>query len=702
MYRRSTSRSVSTTVASAVGLGWLGLTPGSAAGSRGAVESSYSSFPAVQRRFRTDFRGTRSGRNFAGTWDGNFEIPGHNIIREEDPTMALQIKPESTLVELWAQVQNSHPTRRFMGSKMWVRGQLGYCWSTYDTINQEIDMIRNMIHAMGITKGCRMVVISENRYEWFVLKMACMQLGAHFVAVPTNVTPQEAQRIVKATRARLLCVETPTSYAAVKNWIGNVGDLQHVLCFEDQGEGSYSVAIRIAEIIPPEQRVKPITDIRPEDTACIMFTAGTTGSPKGVMLSHKCLVANISSVFAQFGEALGFEDLFMSLCPWTVAGALTVELWQVILKGAAVAIPPEVIEGFQDLTTVNPSVVVSPALPFQRAYNNIVDDIINRKLTKNVTRLTVGAITQSRVMMTKPPASIRTLSHALLGKFKTPFGTDLRLVVIIGHQLTKDQGELFADLDLFVVNTYGCLEAGGIVAMDLDVPTKLKALPGVEMRVVNDKNEVVVPGDLGEILIEAPHAMQGYFDVHIDENDAANSLVVYGNRTFVRTGDYGTMTGSWVSVKGNKDVLITLKDGKVVDPLEIETILSKSPFIKQVFIFGEGRPYLTALIVPLTLAISQHLRKVERRDGVPIVNDREKADCIRSELRRVSQDLPPRSHVRRFAFVDEFTISNGMMTPKMGYARQKIETHYVHYINQLYDDSPKFYGYAVDDYDDLF
>ncbi|EPY25433.1 long-chain acyl-CoA synthetase [Angomonas deanei] len=474
------------------------------------------------------------------------------------------------------------------------------------------------------------------------------------------------------------------------------------MCFEEQlGEASYAVAIAVAADV--EEKIPPRKDVKSEDTAMIMFTAGTTGPPKGVMLSHRNVVANISSIYDGIGEALTHTDLFMSLCSWCVAGALTLDLYQAICKGASVCIPPELIEGFQDLSLVNPSVIVSVAQPFQRAYANIVDDVMNRgTFTKDLTRFTIGRITENRLMFKKPGRTLRAFSHVLLGKFKEQFGSELRLAIIVGHSLTKDQSELMADLDVFAVGTYGCMEAGGLIATDIDVPQRLKALPGVEVRVVNDRNEIVAPGDLGEILVEAPNSMQGYFDVHIDPEEAKNSLVEYGSRTFVRTGDYGSVTGGWITVKGSKDILITLANGKVVNPYEVEFALNKSPFIKQVFVYGHNKPYVVALVVANSKAIAAHLRKIERRDGVPIVSDREKADCVRAELRRVSKDLPPRTHVRRFAFVDEFTLANGFMTVKMGYARQKIESHYVHYLEALYDETPKFFGFAVDDYDDLF
>ncbi|KAG5509528.1 hypothetical protein JKF63_06233 [Porcisia hertigi] len=643
----------------------------------------------------------RFGMSVGGSYYQETDTAGVHQMNN-DLRLGLVIKPQSTLVELWEQALKAWPNRRFLGSKMWVRGKLGYVWATYESINKEVEAMRTLLYKMGVEKGSRVVVISENRYEWVVVHFATMQLGAHFVALPTNVTPSEAQLVVKSTQAKVLFVETKASYAVIKGWIGRVGQLEHAICFEDPiGEGSYAVAISIAADVP--QKTPARGDICAEDTAMIVFTAGTTGSPKGVMLSHKTIVANVSSVYASLGEALTHSDMFMSLCSWCVAGALTADLYQALCKGACVCIPPEILEGFQDLPLVNPSVMVSVAQPFQRAYANIVDDILSRgSFTKDLTRFTIGRITENRLMFKKPGRALRAFSHALLGKFKAQFGSELRVAIIIGHQLTKDQSELMADLDVFVVNTYGFMEAGGLVATDVDVPQRLKALPGVEVRVVNSRNEIVAPGDLGEILVEAPSAMQGYFDVHIDPDEAKNSLVEYGSRTFVRSGDYGTLTGGWMTVKGNKDVLITLSNSKTVNPIEVEAALTKSPFIKQVFIYGNCRPYVVALVVDNTKAIAAHLRKVERRDGVPLVNDRERADCIRAELRRVSQDLPPRTHVRRFAFVDEFTLANGFMTVKMGYARQKIEDHYVHYFEALYDETPKFYGFAVDDYDDLF
>ncbi|EPY42443.1 long-chain acyl-CoA synthetase [Angomonas deanei] len=488
--------------------------------------------------------------------------------------LGIIIKPQSTLNDLWEQAVKAWPRRRFLGAKMWVRGKLGYVWSSYESINEEIAAMRTLLHGMGVEKGGRVIVISENRYEWFVVHMATMQLGGHFVALPTNVTPAEAQLVVKSTLAKVLFVETPTSYSAVRGWIGKVGQLEQVMCFEEQlGEASYAVAIAVAADV--EEKIPPRKDVKSEDTAMIMFTAGTTGPPKGVMLSHRNVVANISSIYDGIGEALTHTDLFMSLCSWCVAGALTLDLYQAICKGASVCIPPELIEGFQDLSLVNPSVIVSVAQPFQRAYANIVDDVMNRgTFTKDLTRFTIGRITENRLMFKKPGRTLRAFSHVLLGKFKEQFGSELRLAIIVGHSLTKDQSELMADLDVFAVGTYGCMEAGGLIATDIDVPQRLKALPGVEVRVVNDRNEIVAPGDLGEILVEAPNSMQGYFDVHIDPEEAKNSLVEYGSRTFVRTGDYGSVTGGWITVKGSKDILITLANGKVVNPYEVEFALN--------------------------------------------------------------------------------------------------------------------------------
>ena len=622
-----------------------------------------------------------------------------------EAAMGILIKPESTLHDLWGQAQRVHATKRFVGAKMWVRGQIGYIWATFESLQREIDGCRHLLHSMGVRKGARVGVVSENRYEWIIAHVATLQLGAHLVVIPTNVTPTEARTIIQATQCRVLFVESEASAVAVKEWLGNLGELHPLICFDDQeSEFSYAVASSIADSVEAKEPPLPNGEIKSDDTAMIMFTAGTTGPPKGVLLSHRCLVANISSVYAQLGESFTENDLFMSLCPWCVAGALTVELWQVILKGAMMLIPPELIEGFTDLRKFHPSVLVSVAMPFVRAYNNIVDEIMTMGFARRyMTKVAIGQITSARMALSQPGWLNGMFSDALLTKFKEPFGSELRVAIIIGQQLSVDMGELYADLDIFVVNTYGCMEAGGILATDLDVPGRLKALPGVELRVVNENNEVVVPGDIGEILVEAPHCMQGYFDIHVDPDEAQTAVVAYGTRTFCRTGDYGAVTGPWVQIHGHKDVLMTLDDGKVLDPLEIEQLLTKSPFIKQAFVFGDRRSYVVALVVPLPLAISNHLRKAERRDGMPIVNEKEKAEAVRLELRRITDKLlTPRAHVRRFCFVDEFTLDNGFLTNKGGYARQKIERHYAHYINQLYDEDVQFFGHAVDDYDDLY
>jgi long-chain acyl-CoA synthetase len=623
--------------------------------------------------------------------------------RPNQQKLEVLIKPSHTLLDLWSQAVKCYRTRRFLGVKMFVRSRLGYVWSTFETIDKEIAAMRHLLHGLGVEKGSRVVVVSDNRYEWVVVHFATLQLGAQFVCLPTSITPSEAQLVVVSTLAKVMFVETLSSYAAVQNWEGKVGHLQHIFCFDDQtGPSSYAVAINVAEDV--EEKIPPRTDVQNSDTAMIMFTAGTTGAPKGVMLSHKTLVAAISSAHAIIGEAVTENDMFLSLCPWTVAGALQVELYQVICKGSMLAIPPELLEGYHDIKVINPSVMVTVAAPLAKAYGNITDDIVvgRSSFVSKLTRYIMGKLTADRLMFRKPGWIMSTLGNLVLKKYKAQFGNELRLCIVIGSSLIRDQMDLFADLDLYVVNTYGCLEAGGIVATDIDVPGRLKTLPGTEVRIVNTNNEVVAPGDFGEVLIEAPHAMQGYFDIHVDPEQVKNSLVVYGSRTFVRAGDYGAMTGGWLTLKGHKDVIITLSNGKSVDPTEVEVSALKSPFIKQAYIFGHNRPYVVALIVPNLRTIASYLRKSQNRDGSPIVTDREKADAIREDLRRTSDLIPIRSQIRRFAFVEEFSQANGFLTSKHQFARDKIEKHYVHYINALYDETPKFFGFAVDDYDDLF
>eukprot|EP00760_Papus_ankaliazontas_P002417 PhM_4_TR10991/c0_g1_i1/m.105565/K01897/ACSL, fadD; long-chain acyl-CoA synthetase len=648
----------------------------------------------VSRRWRTQHR--------AGAWWPGLEED--SLLQNEAPldsSLGIILKPETTLVDLFEQCVRAYGPRRFIGTKMMVRGSLSYMWSTYETLDKEIEVMRTLLHAMGVTKGSRVMVISENRYEFFVVHMATLQLGAQHVVLPTSITPEEARLIAHATRSRVVFVESPASYAAIKSWVGTVGDVQQVFCFDDDGsEGSYAVAVTMASTASSTEPV--CQEIECNDTALIQFTPATTGPPKGVMLSHKALIANVASISAKLGEALTSEDLCLSLAPWCLSGSLTADLYQIMIKGASLCVPPEIMEGFSDIATVNPSVLFAVNLPFLRAYNNIIDEIMNANaVQRDATRYALGQLLETRTHNNAPSFVTQSLSSVLLRKYRAAFGNDLRMAVIVGNPVPREQMELFADLNIFLVNTYTCAETGGVIATDIDVPGRLKVLPGIEARVVNEQGEVVSPGDLGEILVEAPNAMQGYFNINISDEEAANALVLYGSRSFVRTGDYGTLTHDWITVKGNRDVLIVLDDGKLVEPLEAEAKYQTSPFIKQVYLYGNKRSHVVALVVPHTRAISNHLKKVERRDGIPVVTDREKADTIRQEIRRLSEGLPPRSHIRRFAFVDEFTLANGFMTSKWGLARDRIERHYTHYLTALYDDDPKFHGYAVDDYDDL-
>uniref|UniRef100_A0A0A9YKW6 Putative acyl--CoA ligase YtcI n=1 Tax=Lygus hesperus TaxID=30085 RepID=A0A0A9YKW6_LYGHE len=114
---------------------------------------------------------------------------------------------------------------------------------------------------------------------------------------------------------------------------------------------------------------------------------------------------------------------------------------------------------------------------------------------------TLSIIRQNRLMLRRPSKLVRAACNILLGREKKQFGNELRLVILLGNTLEEYQSNLLADLDVFVIHSYGCMEAGGLVASDVDVPNRFKALPGVEIRVVNDRNEIVAPGDMGELLV---------------------------------------------------------------------------------------------------------------------------------------------------------------------------------------------------------
>ena len=180
--------------------------------------------------------------------------------------LGFTMKPQDTLPVLWSKAVAAYAKRRFIGTKMWVRGKLGYVWSTYESIDAEIAAVRTLLHKFGVRSGSRVVCISENRYEWFVVHMATLQLGAQFVALPTNVTPTECRQVIIATQATIMFVESIASFDVVKGWAGEVGILKEVFCFEQQlKEGSYSVAVTLAASV--EQKPEVVTGLSSENTA---------------------------------------------------------------------------------------------------------------------------------------------------------------------------------------------------------------------------------------------------------------------------------------------------------------------------------------------------------------------------------------------------------------------------------------------------
>lgn len=149
-------------------------------------------------------------------------------MNNDELRLGIVIKPQSTLVELWTQAVKAWPHRRLLIIKLWVRGKLSRAWSSYESINSEVDAMRTLLHGMGVGKGSRVVVISENRYEWVAVHVATMQLGAHCVALPAHAPPSEVPPVGRSKQPAVLVAETASSYSH-KNVVAYVSSIYRSL-----------------------------------------------------------------------------------------------------------------------------------------------------------------------------------------------------------------------------------------------------------------------------------------------------------------------------------------------------------------------------------------------------------------------------------------------------------------------------------------
>ncbi len=593
-----------------------------------------------------------------------------------------------TLRDLFDHVVSTTPR-----DKELLRIRAGTAWRTY-TVEQFERATRETARRLaqaGVSAGDRVALFCENRPEWHVVDFACHLLGAVTVSIYPTLPATQVSYIVGNCGAKVLLVGGKDRARTALQAVQALPAVRVIGLDPNLAEGLSSFGDLP---FPTAGQLSETPRLSGRDLASIVYTSGTTGVPKGAMLSHQNFISQVTTVQPLY--PITDRDVVMSFLPLAHVYERIMD-YVFLYCGCQITYvePPERVVAM--ITQVRPTVMGSFPAVYERAYNQIMAKVHQSSRTRRrlfAWALRVGRLVREAEWSGHRASPLSRAQYALarrvvFSKVLNRFGGRLRFTVSGGAPLAREAAEFFDIVGLPVLNGYGLTESSPLIAVNRLERNRLGSVgqpaPGIAVRLAED----------GEILARGPNIMLGYWN-----NPQATAEVIDPDG-WLHTGDIGYLDADgFLFITDRKKDLIATTGGKKVAPQPIEARLTASPLIAQAVTIGDKYPYLTALIVPHfeTLGaylIAQGLNGVspEAMASHPVTEA-----LIAAAVKAVNADLADYERIRRFTILPrQFTIEAGEITPTLKVRRRVIADRYRELIEQMYLKTHRTADYALDE-----
>ena len=535
--------------------------------------------------------------------------------------------------------------------------------------------------AWGIVKGDRIALISENRWEWPVVDFATLAVGAVDVPLYPTLTSDQLGYMLRDSGARAVFVSSREMYNKVRA-AGELPALEHIVVMDPgEFEGTLSFAsllTKASTLESPDSTFDALLrETRPEDLATIMYTSGTTGEPKGVMLTHGNLASNFTLSTVPFG--FNETDTCISFLPLSHVTARHLD-YALMCDSVTIAYCPkfEALPGA--MKAVRPTIFVAVPRVYERIRQTVEGRAKGTKKKIFQWALGVGSRHRDTILKGRTPASpLWKLAHKLVfSKIGEAFGGNVRVFVAGGAPLGLDTGGWFADAGIRILEGYGLTETSPVIALNYPKQNRLgtvgTVLSNVEVRLAED----------GELEVRGPSVFPGYW------NKPEETRAVFTADGWFATGDIARLEDGFLAITDRKKELIKNSGGKFIAPQPIENKLKAYSLIGNAALLGDRQKYISVLISPNFAALEAWAQEhgIAATDRAALVRDPKVFAEYRAITKRLNQTLAPFEQIKRLTVVpDEWTIETTELTPSMKLKRRVIEQKYRAEIAALYNDS---------------
>jgi len=567
----------------------------------------------------------------------------------------MQINKINNLLELfYQQYQRQNKESIFLQSLKEPKKK--YSWQdVYLNINKLSDEISKYIK-----KGDRCLLVSENRPEWMISDLSIMLSGGVTVPTYTTYTERDYEYIIDNCTPTIIIISNKTQYEKIKNVILKKDFIKKVIFFEDVENINEDLNLKVHDIFKKNecknQNFSNLS-IQRKDIACIIYTSGTQGNPKGVMLSHGGILNNCEGAYGLLKTFVSKKPKFLTWLPLSHSYEHTVQFVQIVI-GARVFYAESMDKLIKNMSDCSPEIMTAVPRFYQNLYQKINASFskatgLKKLLINQTVKMGKKKLNKHKFLLTEN--LINFICEKLVRKkIKKQFGGNLKAFISGGGALDKEVGSFLNAIGLPTLQGYGLTETSPVVSCnsieDIRVETVGKPFKGNLVKIAND----------GEILVKGENVMLGYW-----KNEEETSKVLKNG--WLNTGDIGEFDGEFLKITDRKKDIIITPGGDNISPIKIESDLNKSDFIEQSLVYGDNKPYLVSLIV-----LNKEYKDI-------------KEEQIQQEIDEINKNFSKIEKIKKFLIIkNQFTIENNMMTPTLKLKRYKIIKNYKTELEKLF------------------
>jgi long-chain acyl-CoA synthetase len=562
---------------------------------------------------------------------------------------------------------------------------------SYSQFRKETENIALGLASLGVKRGDRVAIISENRPEWVYADMAILGLGAIDVPLYPSLTADNVEFILNNSESTTIIVSNKFQLNKLLKIRNNCRFLKNIIILNEK------------DFIPGNKNLFTIKEVqergadfgknnpyyfkeemklaKPSDLCTIIYTSGTTGEPKGVMLTHDNIVSNVRDALLSF--PIDKTDVFLSFLPLCHIFERMAGYYTAFASGAMICYAETIDSVSSDLLEIKPTLMTAVPRLFERIHSKVIKNFESQPAKKQKIinwSLETGRQYAQAKKRKNIPVSL-SLKHAVanklvFSKLREKTGGNIRFFISGGAALSRDLGEFFEAVGILILEGYGLTESSPVISANRIDNYKFgsvgKPFSSVEVKIAHD----------GEILARGPNIMQGYYK-NKKETDAT---IIDG---WLHTGDIGVFDAEgFLIITDRKKHLFKTSAGKYIAPTPIENLFLASKFIEQFILIGDRRMFLSALIVPDYEAIKEYAdsNNIPYKDETELVEKKEIYDMMEKELAQFQKNLANYERVRKFALLDKpLTLEGGEITPTLKIRRNVIEERYKNLIEGMYE-----------------